>query len=208
MGLMDSQYSDITYCGDIEMGLEYLIKNMTCMTNIRNTFESICLETCPVECKTDEFSLTSSDAQWPDPMQATSFYRSFIEGTSVEDSFFEIYDYSTNNMFNESSPLHLNNLYTFILRHFTKVNIFFPSDTYFVLEENAKSTFSQVLSQVASILNFWTGVTVLVFVEMLDCLLNICHQSGCLGREHREITGKEKSNKKADVEVSSPNSEH
>ncbi len=195
MGLMDTRYSDVIYCGDIKMGLEYLIRNMTCMTNIRNTFEMICQKNCPVECKTIEFSLTSSDAQWPDPVQTASFYRSFMEGNAIQDTFLEMYGYNTSNMFNETSPLHLYNLYKFILKHFTKVNIFFPSDTYFVLEENAKSTFSQAISQVASILNFWTGVTVLVFVEIVDCILKICHQSGCLGWNKKEITFSADNNK-------------
>ena len=88
----------------------------------------------------------------------------------------EEFVYDDHNIFNQTNSTDLDNLFYFIRQRFTKVTLFFPSETYKEFKDHIKTSFSQLISQVGSILNFWTGITVLLFVELVDCVLKMLSQ--------------------------------
>ena len=177
MGLMTSQYKDVKFCGDIKMGFDYLFKNMTCMFRIREQFVELCRERCAKACKQTIFRVTSSAAQWPQPLESVPFYTTFMKNeSSILKSFWNEYGYGDNKIFNETKIEDLDNLFSFIRKSFTKIKLYFPSETYGKLTYHIKTSFSQLISQVGSILNFWAGITVLLFVELADCILKMFQQ--------------------------------
>ena len=88
----------------------------------------------------------------------------------------EEFDYNDHNIFNQTNSTDVDNLFYFIRQRFTKVTLFFPGETYKEYKDHIKTSFSQLISQVGSILNFWTGITVLLFVELVDCVLKMLSQ--------------------------------
>lgn len=177
MGLMASVYESVNACGDIKMGYRWMVKNMTCMNNVRRNFVDVCRVKCANACQQITFSVISSAAQWPEPMESIPFYKTYIKNMAIQQSFFEEFQYDKENKrFNESSHSDLENLFYFIRQRFTKVKIYFPSETYREYADHTKTSSAQLLSQVGAILNFWTGITVLLFVELADCFLKISNQ--------------------------------
>ena len=187
MGLMTAHYGHVIFCGDIKMGHEWLVKNMTCMYNIRERFDELCREKCANACKQTYFHVTSSAAQWPQPLETVPFYNIFIKNSNaIRKSFVEEFGYNDNNIFNQTNSTDLDNLFYFIRQRFTKVTLFFPSEVYKEFKDHIKTSFSQLISQVGSILNFWTGITVLLFVELVDCVLKMLSQWSQRRRQKEE----------------------
>ncbi len=208
MGLMASQYQKVPYCGDIKMGYDWLVLNMSCMSLVRNDFVELCRERCGNSCRQVTFDVTSSAAQWPEPLEALPFYRSHINNTAIEQTFLDEFYSGNKSNFNENNDKDLDQLFYFIRQRFTKVRIFFPSDTYREFEDHKKASSSQLMSQVGAILNFWAGITVLLFVEVADCFLKICHQltqrtPSSQDTEFSETSkGRDSSQKRAQIHVS------
>ncbi len=180
MGLLTKTYPNATYCGDIKKGFNKLFSNMTCMNKMRSNFDIDCAGRCQNACDSVEFHVTHSSGQWPDPSQSLLFYHTFIEGTLIEESYF--LSLNTTQLYDNRGTQEFSYLLNFIREHFTKVKIFFPRESYILLEDTRKYTFSEVLSQIASLLNFWVGITVIFFVEILDFFLQVCHQFGWCDR--------------------------
>lgn len=187
MGLMTTKYADVIFCGDIKMGYDWLVKNMSCMYDVRENFVESCAdEKCLHACKETTFFVTSSAAQWPQPLETIPFYYIYMKGTStIHQSFLDEYDYSDQKPFNETDSEDLDRLFYFIRQRFTKLTLFFPSETYTEYADHIKTSPSQLLSQVGALLNFWTGITVLLFVELADCVLKMMNQWSQKRREDR-----------------------
>ena len=126
-------------------------------------------------------------SQWPQPLESVPFYRSYVKTESnILKSFQNEYGYNNETLFNETNTADLENLFYFIRQRFTKVKLYFPSETYRQLTDHIKTSFSQLISQVGSILNFWTGITVLLFVELADCILKMFNQWSQTKRQRPE----------------------
>ena len=189
MGLMAIQYEHVSFCGDIKMGHEWLVGNMTCMYYVREHFDEICRDRCANACKQTYFTVTSSAAQWPQPLETIPFYNSFIKHyTNIQKSFMEEFGYDDHNLFNLTNSTDVDNLFYFTRQRFTKVNLFFPSEIYTEFKDHIKTSFSQLVSQVGSILNFWAGITVLLFVELVDCVLKMFSQWSQIKQRKKEHT--------------------
>ena len=46
------------------------------------------------------------------------------------------------------------------------------------MEETRKTSLVTVLSKVAATLNFWSGITVILFVEIFEIFYRLCDESG------------------------------
>ncbi len=166
-----NQIGDVTGCSSVKQGFQRFINMSWCTYNVGMEVIMKCYEvdTCKDECTNIWQTLQLDAVLWPIKSKQLSFYNKLIKGRHFAPKF-DVYDeilslIESGNKTEASVLLQNVNL---IENNFAKFN-FIPSAFHIVkFEDIPKTKLVDVISNLGGTLNLYSGITLLVIIEIIE----------------------------------------
>ena len=152
---------NIPFCEDLKLPVNILIRNSRCLDTYRVTVRRECEEICPKLCTEILFKLFPSSSRWPVRDAMAQFYEQFIKDKPYQDKF------PSQESANEVK------LFNIVKRQFLKFSVYHGSPTIKQYNNTATIPLSNLLSRLGGALNLWSGITVIVLMEIIDVLYRV-----------------------------------
>ena len=158
-GILLDVFSNVSMCGALDQGKAILFERMQCVQKWRSMFRKQCVPKCPFPCEEKLFDtsvtyLELSSDQIENKLENEKIKSSVPELNNYEHS--EIPDYGKMNR-----------------SKFAWVYLKRDRTSYFVVEDTVGMTISDWLAKVGGAMNLWSGITVFVFVEIVDLVFRL-----------------------------------
>ena len=141
-----------------------------------------CIERCNPPCDEDEYSQLSTMTKWPNVNQLSEFYNAFIKGNSdltrryrpVKKSL----DCNKHDIRNKHC-LSMTEAYDLISNNFLEVSYHLSDHRFLRLRDMPKTYLADICSKIGGIFNLWSGLTVIVLLELGEMLYRIIKNTDC-----------------------------
>ena len=172
---IDHKFQKYGYCNSINQPKEELFKKVDCSERLKSIGNIYCSQKCKEPCKEIKYDLFSSSTRWPLPSQTGTFYTRFIKNKSFEHQFSHKEDIYKRIAAGDKSVSESERFYALriIEDNFASVVVYMSSMYYTHLKDEAKLGIAALFSQLGGSLNLWSGITVLVFVEIIDFIIRL-----------------------------------
>ena len=150
-------------CIDVSLPQRQLLANHRCLLQMRGYECALCND----RCEDVDYITTVSHTKWPLPYQYRSFYQELISDKPYSHRFLKIEEETA-----ESPPS--SDTLRLIDENFVKIDFNLDYQSYLESVEVPKYTLFSFLGTLGGALNLWTGITVVVVVEIIEALINIC----------------------------------
>ena len=150
-----------------------LIRYQDCANHTIWTVSGQCSDSCRLGCSETRYKTQPSYARWPIPYQAESFYRQFVESKPYSKMFeTPSVPHSTDN---ENLEKLLNSWLRrqLIENNFVKIDFVLDFTSYLEFTEVPQYSLFSFLGTLGGSLNLWTGITVVVVIEIIETMINI-----------------------------------
>ena len=173
--------TSLPFCLNIHLQREMLIDNMTCALIARKKYWKYCTKSCPIGCANTYYHTKSSAFQWPEVNNPKSFVEKMLT-RNRSPGLLNLHHAITRNLGQNNTTIdHKDHITatTIVNRNLLKVNVRVGDYTYIKMEDVVSLTSSQLLSQLGGIFNLCCGISMCLFVEILELIFTIL--TGCLG---------------------------
>ncbi len=171
LGILESQRPDIPYCASVTMDQKELLQKILCAKVTRNVVMPSCLQSCPLTCKELFYPIKMSQSTWPQRPLQPSFYNHYIKNHVFEWRFANVsFQKRTKEVDTFSSYSHDASI---VRENFLKVTFYLGDNKYLSLEDSPKVTSSNLISQLGGSLNLWSGITMILFVEIIEFMIRV-----------------------------------
>lgn len=136
-----------------------------------------CHGKCREPCEEIRYQVFPTSSKWPMMSQFGEFYKTITGDPYIKEKY-QLYEYIFNALSkgeNEAlTDFELTTAFRVIREHFAQVNIFLRDSYYSIYEDKPKTTFAECLSQLGGTLNLWSGITVMIWIEVIDFAYRLC----------------------------------
>ncbi len=170
LGLMHYHSSRaLPFCTSIALSQDEILTKSKCVEAIRNPTLMECMNNCSLECSKVLYHTKVSQATWPHRPLQNTFYNHFIKGRPYEKRFAKV-EWNVSN-----SPMSNEEMYQIsnIQDNFLKLTIYLSDNKYINLKDSPKMNRSNLISQLGGALNIWSGLTMMVFIELIELFIRI-----------------------------------
>ena len=136
-----------------------------------------CSRLCELPCEETRYKTTISQSQWPKKDARQAFYERFIKGRIYANRFppIEIWEDQAN-------------LVTSLIEdNFLRVSVYMGDYRYNMFVDNKAMTTSTLLSQLGGALNLWSGITVILIIEIIDLIYHIIEDKFSKDKEEDRV---------------------
>ena len=158
--------TDLPYCGNLTAPKEMVLKYKSCADKNASKRVEYCAGSCPVTCSSLRYTPSLSSTPWPSHHSLKSFYKMYIKGRRYESHFTSAWQ----QMLNGSKQ----QLYDLANKNFVKYQIIPTDFRYLQIENVPQVTLSNLLSQLGGTFNLLSGISVFVFIEILELFIRLC----------------------------------
>ncbi|ELT95142.1 hypothetical protein CAPTEDRAFT_203032 [Capitella teleta] len=160
---------NLPFCGSARELFEERLEAVMCAQKALQDSARDCGTKCPSVCNELVVSSSTTSSNWPRHSQKLGFYKSEIAGRSFEYKYLE-YKELGNNLTSQNVHETLRKLTKLdkIERNFLKLDAIMADTVISEISTKRKVSFWDLMSSVASFLNMFSGITLIVFVEILD----------------------------------------
>ena len=170
---------NVAYKGDKEACLsvripkDKLIKYQDCANRTIGAMTYQCSDTCWLGCSETRYHTQPSYSRWPIPYQSESFFRNLVESKPYS----KMFDILSEPFSNDRDELRIL-LKSWLKRqlieeNFVKIDFVLDFTSYVEFTEVPKYSLFSFLGTLGGVLNLWTGITVVVFIEIIETMINI-----------------------------------
>ena len=164
--------SSLPFCNDIGTISFQELKNVThCVRQGSNlTILERCFEQCPLSCKEYQYIHETSSSKWPNMWQLQTFYEKYIKSRNYESNYRFVRDILNNEKCKtyKNCYAELTAAYQIIEHNFLEVSYTLSDHRYLKLVDVPKTFLADLCSQIGGILNLWSGITILVLLEVIE----------------------------------------
>ena len=163
-----------TYCASFAgLNVSEVVERLRCSWNVvqANTFE--CVQQCPDPCTKLDYEYTHSFARWPSTFNKLNFYNEFVRNSSLDmhaDAFAEIEQLLETN-YSEGIARLINDHW--IEENFLQLVLADTQTSILLIEDVAKMSAMNFVALLGGILNLYSGLTIVVIVELLEALIHL-----------------------------------
>ena len=169
--------NELCYCRQ-EYDIE--TQSISCVDNVYSdeTIDEIAAS-CSVPCQEIVHSVSAFSSPWPSASMQLAFYDQYIKDKSNAEYFMEYTDIATEFQHaqdNKRTLQQLNSL-SLIQQNFAKIDF---SGRFLTLSKYSVEPLTSVTSLIAStgsMLNLWSGISVIIIVEVFDLIFRLVHKS-------------------------------
>lgn len=162
------------YCFSIEPKRDQIIKNTKCrqMTSINHSLD--CLSHCGLGCKAIQYEFDIEANPWPQQYTFDNFYYSIIENKPYAAKFEPVLDIITRNCSDSHDcEIKLEKATRILRNNFVRMTVRLTDQHVYILEDVKKTQISELLSNLGGALNLWSGITVIVILEILELIYRL-----------------------------------
>ncbi|ELT95801.1 hypothetical protein CAPTEDRAFT_195248 [Capitella teleta] len=154
-----------------------------------------CHKGCSQACQKLDVTPTLTTALWPRPSQQLGLYKTFIRGKTYADKFkeYESILQEFEKTGNETKALHSLNQFSSIQKNFVLVEVIRSQVGISIVADQVKTTPSDLVSTIGSLLNLYSGITVIILVEIIDYIFNMTVHFLCSKPDDEEENTKKES---------------
>ena len=166
------------YCGSLNLPKEQLFENMECSERVKHAGSLHCSEICKEQCLEVKYSLQSSATKWPLPSQVGTIYQNLIKGSVYEDKYIKKEDIYNSLAAGYNNVSELDRLLALkaIEDNFASVYVYIKDSHFSHMKDEIKLDIGALISLLGGSLNLWSGITMLVCVEILDFLIRVLNK--------------------------------
>ena len=163
------------YCSSIDQPKQQLFKMVDCSERVKGAGASYCSKKCKEPCTEIKYRLFTSYTKWPLPSQTGTFYTDFIKNKPFEYQYNHKKNIYKKLAAGDKSVLESERFYALriIEDNFASVGIYSESLYYTHLKDEPKLEIAALISQLGGTLNLWSGITVLIFAEIIDLIIRL-----------------------------------
>ncbi len=174
----------LPYCYSPNATITQAINTMKCAADTAEKQTKPCSDMCEPPCEQDSYYTVASTAKWPRRIMYRNFYNSLIADKPYASQFSLLGKDCSENQCTAQELMEMDYL---VSDHFTKVYIYLSSTSHTKLVDTPKLSIPALLAQLGGALNLWSGITVIVLVELLDFIFKIFITSN--SKKNGEQTG-------------------
>ena len=152
-------------CLSVELTQADLLRNQRCSSRVKKSLIKEC-SYCKHACSEVKYKTLVSYTKWPLPQQYTALYHRVINSKPYSDKF---------KILSKTNTSRLCDARYLVEDNFVKINFILDSTHYYELKEVPKYTVFSFLGTLGGALNLWTGITVVVVIEILETIINIVY---------------------------------
>ena len=155
------------YCGNMSFGIDWVKEKTHCVAQLKT---ETCTTDSKLPCREHQYPVQTSLTAWPALSHGfESFYSDYILRKPGSDMFESVRQYIQRNCSNLSEcGLLQQQADNLIRRNYLKFSFYLRDNYYTITDEQPKLQLLELFSQVGSILNLWSGITMIVFVELVE----------------------------------------
>ena len=172
-GVLYWKHLSYPYCGDTHAPIDVLTARLNCSEVVRAKYSDLCYYNCHLPCDEVDYLPMPSHLAWPSFRQVHTFYEEYIAGKPAQQLFGTI----SNLTDGECTTLHncskRKDVYKLIKRNFLGVKVFVPNFRFSKVVTDKHITLSSLISQLGGALNLWSGISIVVIIELGELLINI-----------------------------------
>ena len=157
----------LNYCHSLHQSQSQLLTNHKCVQSQSTSIWISCFKTCQIRCITVRYTTDSTYSKWPLPGQYDSFYDQIISTRLFAKTFDHMF--MRNNTMGQIQSIKGK----IIANYFVHIEFNLNFNKYLQYEEVPKYTVFSLIGTLGGGLNLWSGITVLVFIEMAETLIKI-----------------------------------
>lgn len=162
------------YCMFLGSPVDHLVNNTLCRDKSLINNLPRCLDKCPLGCHEVQYRVGLQTLPWPNYETLTGFYKSFIKGKSYEDKYSSTRAFIEGNFTNDwEEEVMLTRSLRHIKNNFARVSMFFTDHRVYLLKDVKKIVLSELGSQLGGALNLWSGITIVVVLELAELLYRL-----------------------------------
>ena len=160
------------YCGNMQYGIAWLQNKTHCVGHLN---AELCTYESRLPCTEHQYPVQTSLIAWPSLNQGfENFFNAYIMGRPGSEIFEPVHQYIQKNCSNAAECLLLQQQADSLIRNnFLKFSFYLRDNYYSITEEQPKIEIVELISQCGSILNLWSGITVIIFIEILELCYNL-----------------------------------
>ena len=191
-------YTDLTkddpdYCESIRFSRQELENNRMCVMNVDHVLSTECAKECGVPCSQMFYPQVVSSSNWPTLSQIRPFFREIIIQNRLEEQFKQHAEtYMAMTSGGEVSPVDKLLATKAIEDNFARLTVMLKHHYVEHQEDSLKYTVSSFVSLLGGCLNLWSGISVIVFMELIDFLYRLfskhCAVNAVNKVKDREVT--------------------
>ena len=173
----ETHHENASYCLSLHLAKEKIINNVICRDRSMKMRLEDCLDTCRLACHEIQYGIEVQTSTWPMPSNYATFYDQIIANKSYESSFSELKDVLEGNCAGDlDCEMKFSRASRKIQANFAKVSCHLTDHKFFLLKDVRKIVVSELLSQLGGTLNLWSGITVVVVLEVCEWIYRLLYR--------------------------------
>ena len=189
------------YCANASLSLEDLVRFEGCLFDRSVDIMAHCRQDCQTACHWRDFDQQVSSANWPLKAFHDAFYDRYVTNGTLKSRFVKSEESLSKNNTGCNSQCDMDDKIrkaNLIQSNFLKLSTHIHNFRVGRMEDTPKYNIASLMSQLGGLLNLWSGITVYLFVELLE--LGIRLAIAWFGRGTRKVKVQEQ-NKSCDDAV-------
>ncbi|ELU07675.1 hypothetical protein CAPTEDRAFT_189042 [Capitella teleta] len=179
---------ELPFCGAPRQTFDERIASVLCSLDAPTSIADECNSKCRTQCESMSVISQVSSSKWPRHSQKLGFYKTAIVGRSFENEYPE-FKKLNDELTSENVPEVLEELRQLdrIEKNFLKVETIMTDPTIRVTTTKAKISYSDLISSIASFMNMFSGITLIVVVEFFDYIIHLIYAA--MGKRNHDEEG-------------------
>ena len=162
------------FCFSVAPSIEQINTYIPCAVEVRAQKDQPCQDVCQRPCEEDEYMAVTSTANWPAEAMYQNFYRSQIANKPYAPKF-SILDKACSD--DNCTTEEMLKMAYLVERNFAKIEVALANPNHKRYVSKPKLSIPALFSQLGGVLNLWSGITVIVLIEVLECILKVFMRS-------------------------------
>ena len=175
LNLLTQKGEQSDFCENITLPHATFIKYSICAESTRRRALAECGNKCTFPCSEILFSTTISAGAWPHNYAMNGFYDKYINNHPYADRFSDVVHWR------------LSPQTELVKKNFLRVSIHHGDYLVYRYVEKSAITFSNFLSRIGGALNLWSGITIIVIMELVDLIFKMAKDL-CMCKQPRSNT--------------------
>ncbi len=172
-GLVDAT-AEFPFCTNISLPALQLSEYHRCLRSTNTGLNGICFKRCTPACLQTTYRTTLSSALWPLRAFQEAFFKRYIVNGPLKDKFdkkveeLQGDDAAQNTTCDKSERKE-----TLIRTNFLKLSTKLQTLDTIIYEDTVLYSISGIMSQMGGLLNLWSGITIYLFVEIVEFMIRV-----------------------------------
>ena len=167
---------NVSFCGVVNISDPVsTLTRVGCATQIATEIQKSCKTDCGSPCKEIVYKVVPSFMKWPAKQYHLDFYKTMIAPKNYKDAY-SVYK-TISSIYDNGDHTEANQLLSsvnLIEDNFARVDVLINNDIVVSTVESPRITIYGLISEIGGLLNLYSGITLIVTLEMLELIYLLC----------------------------------